>query len=165
MAFPMTGHGEGRIEQRAEVDAPPERIFEVLADLTHVPHYAARIEGAEILEPGPDGGLVGTKIEMITTAGTPLMATIKSADPPREIVWEDENGLKSTWRIDPSSGRSVLTNVLEGPISGERARRLAYDADLKFQALTKALESRSKELHEGEGLSDIVGTPGGPRKD
>lgn len=161
----MTPQREGRIEQRTEVEAEPARIFEVLADLAHVPHYAARIEGAEILEPGPDGGLVGTRIEMITSGGNTLNATIKSADPPREIVWEDENGLKSTWRIESLGGRSVLTNVLEGPISADMARKLAYDADVKFQALTRSLEQPTMETPEGEGLSDIVGTPGGPRKE
>lgn len=161
----MTGHRSARIEQRIEVRAPAKRIFEVLVDPNQVPHYAARIEGADFVEKGQDGALVGSKIEMITTGGNILIATIKEAQPPRKISWEDERGLTSTWLVEPAGAHCVLTNILEGSLTQQQERKLAYDADVKFQALAKSLEEAGDEVVESEGVGEVAGTPRTPKKE
>lgn len=161
----MTGHRTTRIKQRVEVRAPTERIFEVLIDPNQIPQYAARIEGAEILEPGKNGGLVGSRIEMITTNGNILKATVEEADPPHKITMVDERGLRSTWTVEPAGAHCVLTNLLEGSLTQQQERKLAYDADVKFQALARSLEEDQDDTIEREGAGDVAGTARTPKKE
>lgn len=160
----MTGHHDERIEMSVRLRCDRKRVFEMIADPNQVAHYAARIEGAQVVKTGPDGDLVGSQVELITKGGNTLNATIKEVDPPRRIVWEDENGLRSTWSLEQDANGCVLKNILEGFVSGERARQLAYDADVKFQELARTLGRDEDERHQGSGAGDIVGTPRGPKK-
>lgn len=160
----MTQRRKVRIDQRVEVRCSPEEIFEVLSDPGQVSHFATGIEGAQVVEEGPEGGLVGSRIEMVTRNGNTLMATLIEVDPPRKVVWEDERGVRSTWAVEKKGDECVLENVIEGSMSDQSARTLAYDADLKFQALARSFETPGGEVAEGEGHSAISGTPETPKK-
>lgn len=131
-----------KIEQSIEIDTDPQTVFDVLIDPEYVPVYAAGIEGAEIKN-RKDDTILGAQLEMLTKSGNLLRATIVTADRPHEVAIEDERGTRSTWRIEPLGDRKVrLTNILEGPIPPAKADDLRYDADVKFQALAKALDGK-----------------------
>lgn len=153
-----------RIEQRVEVRCSPQRIFEVLSDPGQVSQFATGIEGAQVIENGPDGGLVGAKIEMVTRNGNTLMAKMVELDPPHKVVWEDERGVRSTWTVEGKGDGCLLENLIEGDMSDQSARALAYDADLKFQALARSFETPGDDVAKGEGHSAISGTPETPKK-
>lgn len=131
-----------RIEQSIDIDCDAERVFEVLIDPNYIPEYAAGIEGAVIIEDAEEG-MAGAKIEMVTKGGNILHATVLTVDPPRRIVIEDERGVRSTWEVVPTAeGKVRLMNTLEGPVAPAKAQRLAYDADVKFQALAATLAKK-----------------------
>jgi ribosome-associated toxin RatA of RatAB toxin-antitoxin module len=159
----MAQRHEVRIEQRMEVECEPEKLFEMLMDPAQSPHFAAGIEGAQIIEDGPDGGLVGSRIELITRSGNTLMATVNRLEVPRLIELEDERGLKSTWTVEKADKGCVIVNLLEGKLTEPSARALAYDADLKFQGLSRAFKEGDPDLHKGLGHSGITGTPRTPK--
>jgi uncharacterized protein YndB with AHSA1/START domain len=156
-----------RIEQSITIRASRERVFALLTDPNYMPHYTTGIEAAEILEPGPDGGLVGARLELGTATGTTLLATVKELVPGERLEIEDDNGITSTWTVEGlADGRVRLRNTLVGNISAAHADRLRYGAEVKFQSIAQMLEREDDPTAPSTvtgGMGRITGTERAPR--
>jgi uncharacterized membrane protein len=136
-----------------EIDAPPERCYEIAADIENAPEWQGTLEDVEVLERDPE--------ERPLVVETVSDATVKkvrsrlrfSYAPTEGITWEQEKGetkwLTGSWvfeelgegrtratyglRTDP--GR-ILGLLLRGPIEGKVKEILTKSAaeGLKEQA-------------------------------
>jgi carbon monoxide dehydrogenase subunit G len=75
-----------------EIDAPPERLFEIVSDLERAPEWQASIGAVEVLERTDDGrvALANLKVEALVASVTVRFRF--SYDAPTEMRWEREGG-------------------------------------------------------------------------
>lgn len=153
-----------RIEHRITLHTDPTRVFDSLTDPNYMPHFAPGIEAAEVVEEGSDG-LVGARLRLGTRSGRTLNAVVKEYRAGRLLRVEDENGLESTWTVEPNpDGRVVLTNTLVGELTEKQANRLRYATDEKFLLIAERFEEDEPHdpRHSSGGATRITGTPRTP---
>jgi ribosome-associated toxin RatA of RatAB toxin-antitoxin module len=107
-----------RGERTVEVDAPPERCFEVAADIERAPGWQAALEDVEVLARDGEGRATSVDAEYDARVRT-IRARLRFAyDPPGAITWDQERGdvkaLHGWWRLeDLGGGRTRATYGLE----------------------------------------------------
>lgn len=117
------------LEFSVEVEAPPERVWEVASDPSNLPHWDKHIESVRV----PDGGLgPGVRYEVVMRFMA-LRATVGAAvlewDPPRHAVVRLSGLIEATVTTSISPlplGRSLLRHEVSyrfrGPLGGIGAR-------------------------------------------
>ncbi len=102
------------------IEAPPEALYGIIADVTRTPDYTPDIVRVEWLD-GATGPAVGARFKAINTAGKgpkwsnkPVITVL---DPNREIAWErTEKGggtLEWRYRFEPEGTGTRVTETYE----------------------------------------------------
>ena len=101
-----------------EIDAPPERVYEIAADVPGADKWRNQVVSIEVLEQDTEGR--ATLVEEVTDAKIKKVTTRLrfSYDPPKGLSWEQEKGemkwLRGGWSFDDlGDGRTRATFKLE----------------------------------------------------
>ena len=128
-----------------EIDAPPERCYEIAADVEGAPKWQGTLEEVEVLRRDRAGRprVVRTVSDaMVKKVGAQLRFAYQ---PPGEITWEQEEGetkwLTGSWELeDLGGGRTratyalrtdpgrILGLLLRGPVEGKVKELLTKSA-------------------------------------
>ena len=106
----------GQIEESIDIDAPPERLYDMVSDLSRMGEWSPENQGGKWVG-GATGAAEGAKFKGRNRSGSrrwSTVATIVTANPPKEVAWESKAaGLKiALWRyrFEPN-GRGGTTVV------------------------------------------------------
>ncbi|HKG35774.1 MAG TPA: SRPBCC family protein [Solirubrobacterales bacterium] len=147
--------GELQATRTVEIDAPPERCYEIAADLERTPDWQDSMVSIEVLERDSEG-----RPEVVEIVSDAKIRQVKnrmrfSYDPPDGLSWEQEKGelkwLKGSWTFEPHGdggtravyslradpGR-MLGLLLRGPVEGKVKEFLTKDST---DGLKRAAES------------------------
>jgi uncharacterized membrane protein len=138
-----------------EIDAPPERCYEIAADLEGTPEWQESMISLEVLERDRQG-----RPELVEIVSDAKIRQVKSRmrfsyDPPTGLSWEQEQGetkwLTGSWSFEPLGGGGtkavyalktdpgrVLGLLLRGPVEGKVKEFLTKDST---EGLKRAAES------------------------
>jgi uncharacterized membrane protein len=104
-----------RYEASVDIDAEPDRVWSVMADVERWPEWTRSITRAELLTPGPLA--VGSRVRIKQPRLKAVVWTVTELDAGKGFVWRAVvPGLDSVaaHRIDsPAAGRSSVTLTLE----------------------------------------------------
>jgi len=108
------------IEQSIDIDAPPERLYEMVADLPRMGEWSPENQGGKWIG-GASGPADGARFKSRNRNGWrrwSTKVTIVSANPPKEISWESQSfGMKiALWRyrFEPNGkGGTTVTESTE----------------------------------------------------
>ena len=110
-----------QVETEVEIEAPPERVWEVMTDVERWPEWTASVERADRLDGGPLR--VGSRIRVKQPKFPPVVWEVTDLDPGRSFSWTAKNvGLTSVGHHRVASradGGATVTLVLqqEGPLA------------------------------------------------
>ena len=142
------------------INAPAERVFEVLTDLEGLPERVTAIQKIELLTEGPVG--LGTKFRetriMFKREASEEME-FTSFDPPQGYVLEAESrGARytTTYRLDPENNGTRLSISFEGTALSPFARFVSAVLMPFFKgAMRRAVEADLENLkHAAEAGSE-----------
>jgi uncharacterized membrane protein len=138
-----------RVETTLDIDAPAERVWEVMADVERWPEWTASVERAERLDDGPLR--LGSRARLKQPRFPPVVWEVTELEPGRSFAWTAKNvGLTSVGRhrvVARGEGGATVTLTLEqeGPmapllalLTGKRTRRYV---DTEAQGLKRRCES------------------------
>ncbi|HLU31975.1 MAG TPA: SRPBCC family protein [Acidimicrobiia bacterium] len=138
-----------RFEQSIDIDAPPERVWEVISDVEAWPRLIETVDTVEILTPPPVGK--GTRVLLKQPKLPEGNWEITAWDPPSYFEWLQKSGGITNvagHRIEPSdAGGSRLTLTIEMrgfliPVMALFFKRLIEDyMSLEAQGIKSAVES------------------------
>jgi uncharacterized protein YndB with AHSA1/START domain len=111
-----------RVTATTRIDAPPERVFDLLADLRNDMQWNSRVSSAELQSPEPTG--LGSRFAVVN-GGTPYDVTIARYDRPSHLVFE-------------ASGKPDLTIACTLTPAGE-GTELESDFDFRPSGALKVL--------------------------
>ena len=74
-----------RVRASTRIDAPPEKVFDTLADVRNDPRWNSRITSADLRSPEPVG--LGSQFAIVN-GGTPYDVTVITHDRPSRLVLE-----------------------------------------------------------------------------
>ena len=101
------------------VDAPPERVYALISDVTRMGEWSPECQRCEWQE-GATGPAVGAKFKGWNKQGFmrwSTVAEIKAADPGREFAFSTSSGGKEStrwrYRMTPSDGGTDVTESYE----------------------------------------------------
>ena len=132
-----------------DINASPERVWNVLADVQRWPEWTASISKIELLDEGPLG--VGSRVRVFQPKLRPAVMTITEWEPGRGFVWVTRNpGLVAVgehWINPSSSGCNVtlkltfqgLLGGVVGILAGKLTRRYV---ELEAEGLKARSEGR-----------------------
>ena len=145
------------VEVEATVDAPPERVWDLLAEVTHVPGWSPECVRTSWLEPaaGPRVGARFTGLNRMEILEWEVTCQVVECDRPRRFGWvvldEDERPDRpsSRWRyeLEPlPGGRTLVRERFEhGP--GDSRLRWLLRSNPDWDVAT-VVEFRRQRLHE-----------------
>ena len=107
----------GAIEESIDIDAPPERLYGMVSDLSRMGEWSPENQGGKWLS-GATGATEGAKFKGRNSSGRrswSTVATIVTANPPKEVAWESKAlGLKvAYWRYRFEPNGKGGTTVVE----------------------------------------------------
>ncbi|HEX2041826.1 MAG TPA: SRPBCC family protein [Acidimicrobiales bacterium] len=138
-----------RVETTLDIDAPAERVWEVMADVERWPEWTASVERAERLDDGPLR--LGSRARLKQPRFPPVVWEVTELEPGRSFAWTAKNvGLTSVGRhrvVARGEGGATVTLTLEqeGPmapllalLTGKLTRRYV---DTEAQGLKRRCEA------------------------
>ncbi len=129
-------------EGRIEVDASPETVWDVLADIASWPTWNPDVESIALQGPVDEGSVFRWK----AGPGT-IVSTLRRVDRPRVLGWTGRTmgvRAKHVWRFEPS-GRGTTVSMRES-FDGLVARLLRTRLQQQLDATTpKGLEALKAE--------------------
>jgi uncharacterized protein YndB with AHSA1/START domain len=143
-----------QISRSRTVAAPPQKVWDVLADFGRLSSWADNVDHSCLLEHGPDGPAVGTSRRVQVGRDT-LVERITEIHAPDALAYDIEGlprrvrRVANRWTLEPlpaSTGITLTTTVEIGanPVAGvaERAlcRFLAKQSDTMLAGLAARLE-------------------------
>jgi uncharacterized membrane protein len=139
---------------RTLIDAPPERVFDFIADYRNVPRVLDGVSRWEPLGRRTRGSGARYSVEM-RTLGIPLSAVLKLSEwrRPRRIAWVSEQGLipqSGGWTFTPRQGGVELElRMAYDPPAAALGNFIAGRVERLVRArLERALERIRKELED-----------------
>ncbi len=133
-----------------QIAAPPDVVWELLADVEGWPRWTASMERIDLLEPGPLQ--VGSRAMVKQPKGRPMEWTVTVLEPGRNFTWQASSGgmtFTGGHELTPTDQgvEALLTFALSGPLAwlgallaGGRVRRYV---DLEAEGLKRAAERQS----------------------
>lgn len=104
-----------RFEQSIDIDAPPQRVWEVLTDLEAWPRRIETVDLAELLTPAPLGA--GSRVRLRQPRLPEGIWEVSAWDAPSFFEWRQQSGgvtVVAGHRVEPlPEGRSRLVLTLE----------------------------------------------------
>lgn len=110
-----------RVETTVDIDAPAERVWEVMADVERWPEWTASVVRAERLDDGPLR--LGSRARLKQPRFPPVLWEVTELEPGRSFAWTAKNvGLTSVGRhrvVARRDGGATVTLTLEqeGPLA------------------------------------------------
>jgi uncharacterized membrane protein len=110
-----------QVETVVDIDAPPERVWQIMSDVERWPEWTASVERAERLDEGPLS--VGSRARLKQPKFPPVVWEVTDLQPGRSFSWTAKNvGVTSVGRheIAPrgdSGSRVALSLRQEGPLA------------------------------------------------
>ena len=110
-----------KVETKVEIEARPERVWEVMTDVESWPQWTASVERAERLDDGPLQ--VGSRARLKQPKFPPVVWVVTELDPGMSFSWTAKNvGVTSTaeHRIVPGTSGGVTVKLSlrqEGPLA------------------------------------------------
>lgn len=103
-----------KVEYRAEVEAPAEKLWDILADVKSWPEW----QGTSYIEP-PDGPLQQGSTFVVELGGLRWNTTVTEADRPKRLVWEARRkGLRAIHEWDFVEAGERTTALTRESMSG-----------------------------------------------
>ncbi|HEV3353361.1 MAG TPA: SRPBCC family protein [Acidimicrobiales bacterium] len=107
----------GQIEESIDIAAPPERLYDMVSDLSRMGEWSPENQGGKWVG-GATGPAEGAKFKGRNRSGRrrwSTVATIVTANAPKEVAWESKAlGLKvALWRYRFEPNGSGGTTVVE----------------------------------------------------
>jgi hypothetical protein len=139
------------------IDAPPERVWKVLADFAGWDQWNPTLFRAS----GPP--VAGTEVRMKLRLGrltVPMRQQIREVDPPRKLVWRSRQAIPAaldvvrTFRIEPLDGeRSLLaqSEVTTGWLARLEVFLFRKPILKGYEDIGRALAERVAQMPEGGG--------------
>lgn len=125
-----------RIENRIEVRAPVDQVYDALTDLDNIPKYFPGIREAHVKS--VKHGLVGTRIDMTTTDGKHTIGEIKRAMPRRALLLEDARGITEEFILHKTpNGTTQVEEIITAPEGAGLTREAASE---KLQGFVREIE-------------------------
>lgn len=130
-----------------EVAAPPEVVWDVIADFERWPDWDPAVKSMSIEGPVAEG----TRFKWKPGPGT-ITSTIREAEPPRGIGWTGKTaGIKAVhaWRFEPRDGGTLVhteeswEGVLPRLLRGRMQKMLQESLDNALPRLKAEAERRS----------------------
>lgn len=154
------------------IDAPRERVFGLLEDLSARPAFMDHfVDGYHLVREQPVGVGAGARFK-ITAAGGWFDSVIAESEPPHRLVERGHGGRLNRvpnvteWRLTDAPGRGgcevEVTFWTEPTRASDRLRDARGSARRLGRGLRRALE-RLRELAEGGAEPERVGIAGGDR--
>jgi uncharacterized protein YndB with AHSA1/START domain len=109
-------------EISVDIEAPPERVFSLLSDVTNMGRWSPECHRCEWVG-GASGPAVGAKFKGWNKRGFmrwSTVSTVVAVDEPSHLAWEvDGSGMRWGYRFDPTASGTRLTEYREevGPKS------------------------------------------------
>lgn len=129
-------------EVAIDIDAPPEKVWEVITDIERWPGWTKSVRSASLTTDGPFG------------AGTAARLDLAGGPPSEWTVTEIEEGRMFTWESKAPGVHSVASHVIEPREGGSRvklwARNSGWLATLLGPYLSRV--GRRNLKWESEGL-------------
>ena len=123
-----------RIETTVEIDAPPERVWEVMSDVERWPQWTASVARAQRLDDGPFR--MGSRARLKQPKFPPAVWEVTDIEPGRSFSWTNKSvGLTSVGhhRVVPRAGGGATVTLalhqsgplapLLGLLTGKLSRR------------------------------------------
>ena len=110
-----------QVETAVEIDAPAERVWEVMTDTERWPEWTASVERAERLDTGPLK--VGSRARLKQPKFPAVVWEVTDLEPGRSFSWMARNvGLTSVGhhRVDPRAGGGATVTLSlhqQGPLA------------------------------------------------
>jgi uncharacterized protein YndB with AHSA1/START domain len=146
-----------KLEREIQIDAPPERVYEVLTDPRCLGEWVTVQE--KLIEAPPGDLDVGDRlVQGMKVAGKRFKVswTVKQAKPPERVVWEGRGPLgskaKAIYELDARDGGTCFSYLNDWKLPGGVAGRLAGrglitasgpEADKSLERLKKFVEKKS----------------------
>jgi uncharacterized protein YndB with AHSA1/START domain len=138
-----------------EIEAPPERCYEIAADVENAPKWQGTLEEVDVIEHDHQG-----RPTLVYTVSDAMVKKVKSEvrfryDPPEGLRWEQEKGeakwltghwdfedlgegrTRATYGLRTDPGR-VLGMLLRGPVEGKVKELLTKSAAEGLKAEAEA---------------------------
>jgi uncharacterized protein YndB with AHSA1/START domain len=116
-------------EAAIDIDAPPERVWGLLTDVTAMGRWSPECYSCAWLD-GADGPRVGARFKGRNKRGLlrwSTVSTVKVADEPRHFAWEvDRSGMRWGYRFEVVDGGTRVTEYREEVGPKPPSVRLAY---------------------------------------
>jgi uncharacterized protein YndB with AHSA1/START domain len=116
-------------EATIDVDAPPERVWGLLTDVTSMGRWSPECYSCEWVD-GTDGPVLGARFKGRNKRGLLRWSTVSTvvvADEPSHFAWEvDRSGMRWGYRFAPVAGGTRVTEYREEVASKPPSVRLAY---------------------------------------
>ena len=147
----------GAIEESIDIDAPPERLYEMVSDLSRMGEWSPENQGGKWVGRAT-GAVEGARFKARNRRGWRRWSTVAhivTANPPKEVAWESRAfGLKiALWRyrFEPNgSGGTTVTESTEDRrgsimnVVGPLATGVRDRADANKQNMRATLEQLKK---------------------
>lgn len=142
------------ISRSRTIAAPPQAVWDVLADFGRLSSWAANVDHSCLLEHGADGAAPGTSRRVQVGRDT-LVERITEFAPPEALAYDIEGlprrirRVANRWTLEPAGGstRVTLTSTVDigsNPVAGiaEHAmcRFMAKQSDTMLAGLARRLE-------------------------
>jgi uncharacterized protein YndB with AHSA1/START domain len=138
-------HAERELHVATTVAASAERVWEVLADLDHMPEWSPELVRMVPLKPG--GLQVGQWYLGVNRRGAAIWPTrnvVREVAPGRRLVWDTTtSGARWIYRIEEHDGTSTLSLTRAVPV------KLTVGARVFAGALLGGSDGHSDELEDG----------------
>jgi uncharacterized protein YndB with AHSA1/START domain len=142
-----------RVDASLQLPAPPQRVFDFVADLGNLPRWQSGIVSAEMTSPPPVG--IGSSAHVVRELMGQRMevdATVTAFEPARRLgLATAASGIRveATLELEPSPAGSLARfsmdiraqNVFMKPIEGAVAGAASSDLAASLDRLRAALES------------------------
>jgi uncharacterized membrane protein len=151
-----------RVEQRVQVEAPPEQVWDFIAEPLNYPLFMAGITRWDV--EGEQRAGQGARYSMRMKVGSAEVGgliEVTEFDPPYEIAWTGITGIdqRGRWRVRPrADGGTDVTLRLgyhaEGGLLGVVTDRLA--APIVGGNLKRSLRELKRRLEDRPAASSVV---------
>lgn len=149
-------------EVRIRIDAPPDRVWSVLADLDRMGEWSPECYRVDWLDGASSPAKVGARFKGRNRYGMmrwSMTCEVKEAEPERRLAWStmagDRELVRWTYRLDPDGDRTELVesfDVYSLPLYARVAEDyLMRDRDRRRQAAMAATLERIRAAAEREG--------------
>ncbi|SOJ54022.1 hypothetical protein MSIMFB_01519 [Mycobacterium simulans] len=131
--------GVADISRSRTITAPPQAIWDVLADLGALSSWADNIDHSCVLNHGPDGAPLGTT-RRIQVGRNALVDRITEFDPPVALGYDIEGlpprlrKVANRWTLRPAGNRTVVTLTSTVEVGSLPPARLAEQVALRVLA-------------------------------